>query len=94
MAERCRPILRSTGKRAEASRVVALWRDVQAGEIEIALDAGDDACVLTLECEAREEYSADGRGDGSAAGCAYLLDLSRSGREVLELSSGRWLERV
>jgi hypothetical protein len=68
MAERCRPILRTTGKRAEPSRVVALWRDVQSGEIEIALDAGDDACVLTLECGVREEYSADGRSDGSAAG--------------------------
>jgi hypothetical protein len=66
MAERCRPILRSTGKRAEPSRVVGLWRDVQSGEIEIGLDAGDDACVLTLECTVREEYSADGRGDGSA----------------------------
>jgi hypothetical protein len=66
MAERSRPILRSTGRRAESSRVIALWRDIQAGELEIALDAGHDACVLTLECTTREEYSADGRGDGLA----------------------------
>jgi hypothetical protein len=65
MAQRCRPILRATGKRAESSRVVALWRDAQSGEIEIALDAGDDACVLSLDCTVREEFSADGRGDGS-----------------------------
>jgi hypothetical protein len=64
MAQRCRPVLRTTGKRADASRVIGLWRDVEAGEIEIALDAGDDACVLSLECRLREEYSADGRSDG------------------------------
>lgn len=64
MAERCRPILRSTGKRADPSRVIALWRDIDAGEIEIALDAKDDACILSLECRLKEEYSADSRSDG------------------------------
>jgi hypothetical protein len=63
MAERSRPIIQS-GQRAEPSRVIALWRDAVAGEIEIALDACDDACVLTLEHQLRTEYCADGRGDG------------------------------
>lgn len=64
MAERCRPVLRATGKRADPSRVVALWRDIDSGEIEIALDAKDDACILSLECRLKREYSADGRDDG------------------------------
>ena len=61
MAQRSRPLEPGTGKRSEARRVIGLWRDVQAGEIEISLDAGEDACVLSLECSKRTEYSADGR---------------------------------
>ena len=64
MAERARPVKRSTGSRADPSRVVALWRDAVAGEIQIALDPRDDACVLSLECRMLTEYCADGRGDG------------------------------
>ncbi len=64
MAERCRPVL-PTGRRAEPSRVIALWRDAFTGETEISLDPNDNACVLNLECRLREEFAADGRGDGS-----------------------------
>jgi hypothetical protein len=69
MAERSRPLLRGTAKRADRSRVVALWRDATAGEIEIELDPGDDACVLSLECRMVEEFCADGRGDGGGTTC-------------------------
>jgi hypothetical protein len=63
MAERSRPVLYE-GKRAEPSRVIALWRDAVEGEIQIALDRQHDACVLSLECRLRTGYCADGRGDG------------------------------
>lgn len=48
MAERSRPVVQS-GQRAAPSRVIALWRDAVEGEFQIALDPGDDACVLSLE---------------------------------------------
>jgi len=67
MAERSRPPMKTTGRRADKSRSVALWRDVELGEQEISLDAGDDACILTLLCKSRQEVSADGRGDGNQA---------------------------
>jgi hypothetical protein len=63
MAERSRPIVQS-GQRAAPSRVIALWRDAVEGEIQIAMDPDDDACVLSLECRLLTEYCADGRGDG------------------------------
>jgi hypothetical protein len=62
LAERSRPIVQS-GQRAPVSRVIALWRDAIHGEIQSALDPGDNACVLSLECQMRTEYCADGRSD-------------------------------
>lgn len=62
MAERSRPILKS-GERAPISRVIALWRDAIEGEIQIALDADHNACVLSLEYQMKTEYCADGRTD-------------------------------
>jgi hypothetical protein len=62
MAERSRPILGS-GQRAPVSRVIALWRDAIEGEIQIALDADHNACVLNLEYQMKTEYCADGRSD-------------------------------
>ena len=62
MAERSRPIIES-GLRADPSRIIALWRDAIQGEIQVALDPEDDACVLSLECHLKTEYCADGRGD-------------------------------
>lgn len=59
MAERSRPILES-GMRAPPNRVIALWRDAVQGEIQIALDPGDDACVLNLECRSQTEHCAAG----------------------------------
>lgn len=69
MAERSRPVLPASGRRTERSRVVALWRDSVSGEVEISLDPGDDACVLSLECRITEEFCADGRGDGTQTRC-------------------------
>ncbi|MDB6161229.1 MAG: hypothetical protein JWO04_4935 [Gammaproteobacteria bacterium] len=67
MAERSRPILRETGKRADAIRAIALWRDIESGEHEIILDAGDNACVLSLVCRTRNEFSADDPVNGQSA---------------------------
>ena len=69
MAERCRPTLRTTGRRADKNRAIALWRDVEIGEQEIVLDPGDQACILSLSCSSREEWAADGRGDHTEAHC-------------------------
>jgi hypothetical protein len=63
MAERSRPFL-APGERAPPSRVIGLWRDAFGEEVQITLDAGDDACVLSLECKLSTETCADGRGDG------------------------------
>jgi hypothetical protein len=62
MAERSRPI-QGSGQRAPVSRVIALWRDAIAGEIQIALDPNHNACVLNLEYRMKTEYCADGRSD-------------------------------
>jgi hypothetical protein len=64
MAERCRPKLSSTGRRADKTRAIGLWKDIEKGEHEIILDAGDNACVLTVALEKKAETSADGREDG------------------------------
>jgi len=53
--------------RASRGQVIGLWRDVQYGERELELDAGHDAAVLSLVCRQFEEFSADGRGDGTTA---------------------------
>jgi hypothetical protein len=62
MAERSRPVA-GGGVRAPVSRVNALWRDAIEGEMQIALDPGDGACVLTLKYRDRKQYNADGRSD-------------------------------
>lgn len=67
MAERSRPVLRETGNRAKPIRSIALWRDVESGEHEIILDAGDNACVLSLVCRTRSEFSADDPLNGQPA---------------------------
>lgn len=67
MAERSRPAMHGTGQRAPSRRAIALWRDVESGEHEIELDAGDNACVLSLVCRSKKEVAADGRGDGAQA---------------------------
>ena len=47
--------------------VIALWRDAIGGPQEIDMRADHTACVLTLVVQGRQEYSADGRGDGGNA---------------------------
>jgi len=48
---------------AAPSRVIGLWKDKLYGSRELTLGAGTEGCVLSLACEAKEEYSADGRSD-------------------------------
>jgi hypothetical protein len=67
MAERSRPVLQETGNRAEPIRSIALWRDVESGEHEITLDAGENACVPSLVCRTRNEFSADDATKGQPA---------------------------
>jgi len=67
MAERSRPFLQGTGQRAGPVRSIALWRDVESGEHEIILDAGDNACVLNLVCRTKSEFSADDPLNGQPA---------------------------
>jgi hypothetical protein len=61
--------LRTQGANREKdrSRVIALWRDTSFGAREIELGPDHDACVLSLVCKTKVEYSADGRSDGGAA---------------------------
>jgi hypothetical protein len=58
MSRLCRP------KGVAASRVVGLWRDRIHGFREITLPEGADALVVTLTLVDKQEWSADGRGDG------------------------------
>jgi hypothetical protein len=58
MALRSRPVQERTGRRLEAIPSVALWRDIESGEHEIILDPDDNACVLSLVCRTKEEFSA------------------------------------
>ena len=64
MAARSRP---ANPTEKDRSRTIALWRDVCYGEREIELPEKHNACVLSLVCESKEEFSADGRGDGAAS---------------------------
>lgn len=65
MVERSRPL--KDGVRVPVSRVIALWRDAYGAEVQIALDSGHNACVLSLECRKEKEYCADGRSDQGQA---------------------------
>jgi hypothetical protein len=49
--------------KAPPSRVVGLWKDKLYGSRELSLGEGKEGCVLSLACERREEYTADGRSD-------------------------------
>lgn len=59
MSRRSRPADATLDK----SRTIALWRDAVYGEEEISLPEGYDACVLSLVCKTKEEFTIDGRGD-------------------------------
>jgi hypothetical protein len=48
-------------------RTGAYVRDVERGEREIELGAGEDACIVSVVCESKNEFTADGRGNARAA---------------------------
>jgi hypothetical protein len=54
------------------SRVVALWKDALKGATEIELAAGCEAVAVSLSIRNREEFTADGRGDGENAAFPIL----------------------
>ena len=54
------------------SRVIALWKDRFKGAVEIELPAGCEAVAISLSIRYREEFTADGRGDGGNAAYPIL----------------------
>ena len=54
------------------SRVAALWKDAFKGATEIELPEGHEAVAVSLSIRYREEFTADGRGDDSAAAFPIL----------------------
>lgn len=59
------------GKRA--SRAVGLWKDGQSGTVqEIELPPKREAVILEINIKEIEEFTADGRSDGAAAGIPIL----------------------
>jgi predicted amidohydrolase len=55
------------------SRAVALWKDGQSGGVqEISLPSNREAAVLEIDLEKVEEFTADERSDGGAAGIPRL----------------------
>jgi hypothetical protein len=65
MAKRSKP-RESEPASAEASPVVALWRDYHYGERELSIGDGHDACVLSLVNRCSPEFTLDGRQDNQA----------------------------
>ncbi len=47
------------------SRTIAMWKDKLYGVQEITLAEKSIGCVLSLSCQNKEEFTADGRSDGS-----------------------------
>jgi hypothetical protein len=65
MAELSKPL---TGTGLRRSRVIGLWKDAKSsGPIEIELDPGCEAALITLSSEKGEEWTADGRRDNGRA---------------------------
>jgi hypothetical protein len=56
-------------------RVVALWKDRFNGATEIELPPGNDAIAISLSTRYREEFTADGRGDGGTAAFPILSGI-------------------
>ena len=56
----------------DRSRLVALWKDRFNGATEIELPPGNDAIAVSLSIRYREEFTADGRGDGGSAAFPIL----------------------
>lgn len=56
------------------SRIVGLWRDGVGGRpTQIELPKSATAAVLRVKNAAKEEFTADGRGDGGNTGCPVLI---------------------
>jgi hypothetical protein len=66
MAQRSRPA------GAEATPIVALWKDAKTGLREISLQRDSQAIVLTVCVDWRDEWTADGRECPGTAACVYL----------------------
>jgi len=60
-----------------ASRAVALWKDALTGWREIEIHDDEDAMILTVTATWKEEYTADGRGDGCST-AVFSLEGVRS----------------
>jgi hypothetical protein len=61
------------------SRVIALWKDALHGATEVELPLGQDAVAISLSICYREEYTADGRGDGKTAAYPILSGVHAIG---------------
>jgi hypothetical protein len=56
-----------------ASRAVGLWKDGQSGTVQvIELPPKREAVILEINIKEVEEFTADGRSDGAAAGIPIL----------------------
>jgi predicted amidohydrolase len=66
------------------SRVIAMWKDAFGTATEIEAPPGSEAVALSLSIRYREEYTADGRGDGANAAYPVLSGvhpIRRPGRK-------------
>jgi len=66
-----------------ASRVIALWKDLDVDRREIHLDRDALAVCITLNSRDQEEFTLDGRSDGSAAAVWTLGSLMQISRKSL-----------
>jgi hypothetical protein len=62
-------------KGTPSPRVIALWKDKDAGTREITLPSGADAMVLCLANTYETEWTADGRHDNKTAGVLKLAGI-------------------
>jgi hypothetical protein len=58
------------------SRAIGLWKDGQSGTVQsIELPPEHEAVILEIDIKEVEEFTADGRSDGKAAGIPMLKDM-------------------
>lgn len=62
--------LQPSADEQRTKRIIGLWKDARGSAREIELPGEVDAVVLSLNCEYRNEWTADGRDDGQTT--AYL----------------------
>lgn len=56
-------------------RTIGLWQDACSRPRELVLDEGAQALLLSVVCDQRKEWTADGRDDGAAAGVCVLAGV-------------------